>query len=118
MATERAAAGRGRGTVLLTVGYVVPLALATVGLFLVGDAAIAIALLVVEVTVVGSIRLVARRSSTPRPGRPVRAPGEPVLGLPGDPHATGGMSGAVAALALVGVVALLGVAVALISALG
>lgn len=101
---------------LLALVYVVPLGLAVAGLAAIGDRAIALALVLVEIGVIGSIRLVGRRGRSP--ARPVRQPGEPVLGLPGDRRTAGGRAGAVAALALVGIVVVLGIAVALVSTAG
>lgn len=99
---------------LLAAGYVVPLGTAVALLVTHGLVTLGVALLVVELGVVAGIKL-ARR---PLPaGRPRRAPGEPVLGLPGDRlPGTGGRTAVLLVAGLTAVVLLIGLGVALASA--
>jgi len=97
---------------VLLLGYLLPLAVAVALMLTHGLLGLGIALLLVEGTVVTGIRLATR----PRPDAPVRTPGQPVLGLPGDRAAgTGARSAVLLAVGLTAVVLVIGLVVALLA---
>ncbi len=98
---------------LVAAVYAVPLTVVVVLLATHGLAELAVGLVVVEASVVTGIRL-ARRP--PRAPVRERAPGEPVLGLPGDrPAGSGGRAAVLLAVGLVAIVLLIGLGIALAS---
>lgn len=94
----------------LALAYALPLLVAVVFLLTHGLVVLGVALLVVELGVVAAIRVVARPSAR----RPARAPGQPVLGLPGDrPAGSGSRSAVLVAVGLTSVILVVGLVIAL-----
>ncbi len=90
--------------------YCLPLLAAVVFLLTHGLVVVGVALLVVELGVVAAIRVAAR----PCAQRPSRAPGQPVLGLPGDrPAGTGSRTSVLIAIGLTAVILVVGLVIAL-----
>lgn len=96
------------GIALVLGGYVVPVLIAAILLFVLGDIVIGIALLCIELAVSAGIHFSLKQPSPH--DRPGRLPGEPVLGLPGDiPRGATNKATAQVAVAMIGIVVLLGV---------